>query len=160
MTNRFPLSRFTTLFALVTILPLTGQTTGQTNVAPASKRQSSIQNAAHSPATPQTPDGQPDLQGVWMNTWATPFERPKELAGRQNLTDAEVGEFRKRVKRLFKDQPSDFPVGDNLFLAALANPDHWKNATGSVESADEMLDRDFDNRTSIVIDPPTGESLR
>jgi hypothetical protein len=103
-----------------------------------------------------TPDGQPDLQGVWMNTWATPFERPKELAGRQFLTEAEVQEFRKRVKRLFKDQPSDFPVGDNLFLAALANPEHWKNATGSVESADEMLDRDFDSRTSLVIDPPDG----
>lgn len=91
-----------------------------------------------------------------MNTWAAPFERPKELAGRQNLTDAEVEEFRKRAKRLFKDQNSDLPVGDNLFLAVLANPEIWKNPTGSVESADELLDRDFDNRTSIVIDPPDG----
>lgn len=104
----------------------------------------------------RTPDGQPDLQGVWINTWATPFERPKELAEHPYLTDAEVAEFRKRAKRLFRDQDSDFPVGDNLFLAVLANPGHWKNPINSIEGADEMLDRDFDNRTSLVIDPPDG----
>src|SRR5579859_8090128 len=37
----------------------------------------------------RTPDGQPDLQGVWLNNSATPFERPKSLEGRQFLTDDE-----------------------------------------------------------------------
>ena len=31
---------------------------------------------------PRTPDGQPDLQGVWGNNDATPLERPKEVEGR------------------------------------------------------------------------------
>ena len=28
-------------------------------------------------------DGQPDLQGIWVNNSATPLERPKALEGRQ-----------------------------------------------------------------------------
>src|SRR5205085_7118724 len=38
---------------------------------------------------PRTQDGQPDLQGVWLNSSATPLERPKALEGRSSLTDAE-----------------------------------------------------------------------
>src|SRR6267143_5296594 len=39
---------------------------------------------------PRTPDGQPDLQGVWLSNSATPLERPKALEGKQFLTDEEV----------------------------------------------------------------------
>ena len=48
---------------------------------------------------PRTPDGKPDLQGVWLNQSATPLERPKELAGRESLTDDEVAEFKRRAAR-------------------------------------------------------------
>jgi len=37
---------------------------------------------------PRTPDGQPDLQGVWTNATITPLERPVELAGKEFLTEA------------------------------------------------------------------------
>ena len=36
---------------------------------------------------PRTPDGQPDLQGVWSNNSVTPLQRPKELAGKEYYTD-------------------------------------------------------------------------
>ena len=39
---------------------------------------------------PRTADGRPDLQGFWANNTATPLERPKELAGREFLTDTEA----------------------------------------------------------------------
>src|SRR5216684_9032014 len=74
---------------------------------------------------PRTSDGQPDLQGVWLNNSATPFERPKALEGRQSLTDDEVTELKERASRLFNGGDSDFPGGDNFFLALLANPDHY-----------------------------------
>ncbi len=106
-------------------------------------------------AAPLTSQGQPDLGGVWKNTWATPFERPKELAGREFLTDAEVAEFKRRAKRLFKDQDGDYPVGDSLFMAVLANPEHYRNPN-VLEGSAELMDQDFDNRTSLVIDPPDG----
>src|SRR5438874_2492170 len=101
------------------------------------------------------PDGHPDLQGVWLNNRATPLERPKGLEGRQFLTDDEVIELRKRADRLFKNTNADFAGGDAVFLAALANVDHFKSATATGTTF-EMIEREFDNRTSLIVDPPDG----
>jgi hypothetical protein len=38
------------------------------------------------PGIPLTPEGHPDLQGNWVDNFATPFERPRELEGRPFLT--------------------------------------------------------------------------
>ncbi len=88
--------------------------------------------AASKPWTaPLTPDGQPDLQGNWVNRSATPLERPKQLEGRQSLTDAEVADLKARADRLFKDGYSDMPTGDDVYLAALANLEKYKRATST-----------------------------
>jgi hypothetical protein len=105
---------------------------------------------------PRTPDGQPDLQGTWLNNDATPLERPKALEGKRFLTDEEVAALRKNAARLFGgDVDSDAAGGDNFFLAALANPEVYKsrNATGSGVGAD----REIDNRTSLIVDPSDGK---
>jgi hypothetical protein len=105
---------------------------------------------------PRTVDDQPDLQGVWLNNSATPLERPKALEGKQFLTDEEVAELRKRASRLFDGSGnSDAAGGDAFFLALLANPERYKNpnATGG----DNGFEREFDNRTSLVVDPPDGK---
>ena len=60
---------------------------------------------------PRTPDGQPDLQGVWLSKSATPLERPKALEGRALLTDQEVAELQARANRIFKEGNSDFAAG-------------------------------------------------
>src|ERR1041384_1947325 len=44
---------------------------------------------------PRTPDGQPDLQGVWGFATITPLERPNELAGKQFFTEKEAAEYEK-----------------------------------------------------------------
>ena len=104
---------------------------------------------------PLRPDGHPDLQGVWLNNSATPLERPKALEGRTSLSDQEVAELRKRADRLFKNTNADFAGGDAVYLSALADIDKFKspNSTGSTY---EMIEREFDNRTSLVVDPPDG----
>jgi hypothetical protein len=105
---------------------------------------------------PLTPDGQLDLQGIWLNNSATPLERPKALEGRTTLTDEEVTELRKRATRLFGAKgDNDFANGDNPYLAVLANVERFRNlnATGG---SDEMIERVFDNRTSLIVDPPDG----
>jgi hypothetical protein len=101
-----------------------------------------------------TADGQPDLQGNWVNKNATPLERPKQLEGREFLTDAEVAELKARAVRIFAGGNSDAANGDAVFLAALANVERYKNegATGLTL----FLDREFDNRTALIIDPPDG----
>jgi hypothetical protein len=105
-------------------------------------------------AVPRTPDGQPDLRGVWVSNSATPLERPKALESRTTLTDEEVIELKKRANRIFKDGGSSFAAGDQVFLAAFENVErHISNAT---ENSVEMIDREFDNRTSAISDPPDG----
>ena len=97
----------------------------------------------------------PDLQGVWLNNSATPLERPKQLEGRTSLTNEEVAELRRRADRLFKNTNADFAAGDAVYLAALADIDRFKSST-STGSTFEMIERDFDNRTSLIVDPPDG----
>jgi hypothetical protein len=102
-----------------------------------------------------TPDGHPDLQGIWLNKSATPLERPKQLEGRQFLTDDEVAELQKRADRIFKDGRSDFAIGDNVFIAALSNVETYRSPNGGADSI--AVDREFDNRTALIIDPPDGK---
>jgi hypothetical protein len=45
----------------------------------------------------RTPDGRPDLQGVWTNATITPLERPRELGAKEFFTPAEAAEDRKRA---------------------------------------------------------------
>src|SRR5882672_12162332 len=79
----------------------------------------------------RTADGQPDLQGVWLNKSATPLERPKALEGRAFLTDEEVNQLRKRAARLFDaNGETDFAGGDNVFLAAWANAERYTSPNG------------------------------
>ena len=101
------------------------------------------------------PDGHPDLQGVWLNNRATPLERPKALAGRATLTDAEVAELRQRAERLFNNTNADFAAGDAVFLAALGNIDHFTSTTATGTTF-EMIEREWDNATSLIVDPPDG----
>ena len=103
----------------------------------------------------RTEDGQPDLQGIWLNSAATPLERPKALEGRSRLTDEEVAEFRRRAAVLRADDKNDFAGGDALFLAVLANVAQYKNPN-STGGAGDMIEREFDNRTSLIADPPDG----
>jgi hypothetical protein len=112
--------------------------------------------AARTWTPPLTSDGQPDLQGVWLSNSATPLERPKALAGRPLLTDAEVAELKKRAARLFKSGNSDYAAGDNAFLAAFAGVDEYKNPNISTGGSLEMVEREFDHRTSLIVDPPDG----
>src|SRR5947199_8751834 len=114
--------------------------------------------AAQSWTPPRTPDGQPDLQGIWPDNTVTPFERPKQFGDRGFLTDQEVSVLRQRAARLF-DGSGDLAVGDELFLSLLANPDGVFRTTRPVGDYNHFWIDDglvIDNRTSQVIDPPDG----
>ena len=110
---------------------------------------------------PRTVDGQPDLQGVWDNNNATPLERPKELAGRAFLTEQEVAALKRKAGELFNGQ-TDAAFGDQIFLSVLANVQGSKSGFTSTDgrtgdySSVWLVERDWDNRTSLITDPPDG----
>ena len=60
---------------------------------------------------PRTPDGQPDLEGVWANNNATPLQRPKALEGKEFLSDQELTAIKRAADDLFKDGKSDAAFG-------------------------------------------------
>lgn len=51
---------------------------------------------AKTAAGPRTPDGRPDLQGMWSFANATPLERPGQFAGKETLTQEEAVEFQQQ----------------------------------------------------------------
>jgi hypothetical protein len=110
---------------------------------------------------PRTIDGHPDLQGFWANNNATPLERPKELEGRETLTDEEVAALKKKAAEMFSGN-GDAAFGDNLFETVLANVRGTKKGFKSVdgETGDYSSvwndTRDWNNRTSLITDPPDG----
>jgi hypothetical protein len=111
---------------------------------------------------PRNADGQPDLQGVWSNNTATPLERPKALAGRAYLTDDEVAALKKKAAELFDNGNSDAAFGDSVFESVLENVKGTKAGFKSVDggtgdySSVWTVAREWDNRTSLITDPPDG----
>lgn len=107
---------------------------------------------------PRMPDGKPDLQGVWANNSATPLERPDQLVGRDVLTDFELENLIERAGRLFSNDADDAAFSDSVFEAALGDVTDFTSrdrATGNYNQF-WMAERDFDNRTSLIVDPPSG----
>lgn len=113
--------------------------------------------ASSSYKAPRTPDGQPDLQGVWANNMATPLERPKQLANKPVLTDKELADFKNRAARLF-DGGGDAAFGDGLYNAVAASLDTFVSQDGKTGDYNQfwLVDREWENRTSLVVDPPDG----
>jgi hypothetical protein len=90
---------------------------------------------------PRTPDGQPDLQGIWTNATITPFERPAALADKAFLTETEARALERQAATR-RDEDGPPPTGDvgsyNQF---------WFDSGERVVST---------RRTSLVVDPPDG----
>ena len=142
LTSRFVLAIVIASFVSVSV-PLAGQ-------APAAAPRRAA-GAVGSPAIPRTPDGKPDLQGVWDFRTITPMQRPDALAGKEVLSEQEAAEFEVKNQRNQDNReatPGRLVNGQqsNADLERAYN-DFWWDFGKNIVST---------KRTSLVIDPPDG----
>ena len=93
----------------------------------------------------RTPDGQPDLQGIWSFATITPFERPAELAGKEFFTPKEAADYEQEILKRNNMDRRDGPAETDVRRAY--NDFWWDRGTRIVKT----------RRTSLIIDPPDGK---
>ena len=121
--------------ALVAATSATAQTP-----AAASKAKSASTSKAW---TAKTPDGQPDLQGVWTNATITPFERPTALGAKAVLSEEEAAALEKQTA--VQRQAADEGPGRKGDVGAYNQ--FWMDSGTKVLAT---------RQTSLVVDPPDG----
>jgi hypothetical protein len=102
---------------------------------------------------PRTPEGVPDLQGVWTNNTVTPMQRSKELAGKEFYTEAELAEVQKREReRYAQDEADGLPPANHSGVEG-AGPDdvHYDFAQFGLDRAQAKVA--WNRRTSIIVGP-------
>ena len=109
-------------------------------LVPGTVRGQSAASARKTWSPPRTRDGQPDLQGTWTNVTLTPFERPRELAGKEYFTEQEAAAYEKQMLDRREETPE--VAGDGLVDKHV----WWEQGTKVTGT----------RRTSMVVEPRDG----
>jgi hypothetical protein len=103
--------------------------------------------ATKSYTAPRTPDGHPDLQGVWSNASLTPFQRPKGLGTKEFYTEQEYADNEKRAReRLAKNEAEG-----RLTEPGTADDVHYDFSQYGLDPA--QAKRAPNLRTSLIVGP-------
>ena len=94
---------------------------------------------------PRTPDGQPDIQGIWSNAVLTPMERPADLKDKAFLTEKEALDYEQRTVAK-NNMDNRAGAGTDADLGRAYNDFWWDRGTKVVGT----------RRTSLVVDPADG----
>jgi hypothetical protein len=138
-----------TLEVIAVVVLLAPASAGDQTLSPAAKT-----TPAHKAWTPpRTTDGQPDLHGVWTNNTLTPLERPKELAGKEFYTEAELQDLAKREhERLIQVEDQGQPLANHSGVeGAPADDVHYDFSQFGLDRGQSKLA--WNRRTSIIAGP-------
>jgi hypothetical protein len=106
---------------------------------------------------PRTPDGHPDLQGIWTTQTFTPLQRPPRYADKEFLTEEEAAELLQLLTRdgINPLAGAIFAAGDEerAKLVEQTDPTHYNNAAWLTTPKMKTLSS---RRTSLIVDPPDG----
>jgi len=141
MNRRFlaSLGTLATAPLIAVILPI--QAAGQSGVAAVEKAAAALAPKNWTP--PRTPDGQPDIQGLFTNGILTPLERPDNFTGKPFFTPEAAAAFEKQVIQ----QRNADRRGTGEADVGRAYNDAWWDWGTKVAST---------RQTSLVVDPPDG----
>ena len=92
---------------------------------------------------PKTPWGDPDLQGIWTNTYEVPLQRPSRFANKEFLTEEEIAE-------------SDAQRGARLGQDRRHERGSERDVAGAYNTAIFLSHKPTGRRTSLITDPPDG----
>jgi len=97
---------------------------------------------------PRTPDGRPDLQGVWDYRTIAPLERPPELGTKEFFTAEEAAKFESEENQRQNRDLIDPEVGGLNYPPGGVIPynEFWYDRGNKLGS----------RRTSLIVDPPDG----
>jgi hypothetical protein len=131
-----------------------------TTVAAQGPAAAPARSAAAGKATPRTPWGDPDIQGLYNTAWLTPFERPTQVA-RDALSEQEARALEQQAaaRRERAARPSDGsreapPVGGDGSTGAAGNVGGYNNFW--IDNGEQYFSINGQRRASIVVDPPEG----
>src|SRR5438093_10553353 len=93
---------------------------------------------------PRTPDGQPDLQGIWTNATYTPLERPKNVT-KELYTREEALELSKRAAADEAEQTEPGTIPDV----------HYDFTQFGLDRSQGTMALNL--RSSLIVDPPDGK---
>ena len=129
------LTALTVVLSVATI-PVAGQAP-----SPAAKTNGTAAKKGYAP--PRTPDGQPDLQGFWVNSTYTPLERPKNVT-KELYTPEEAAAAEKAAAAREEEQTTPGTVADV----------HYDLSQFGLDRSQGTLARNL--RTGLIVDPPDG----
>ena len=107
----------------------------------------------------RTPDGQPDLQGLWTSATFTPLERSPHLAGKEFFTEDEAAQLRKILTADGADPLAKTAINEGdqekirKRLQQTKENIHYDNAIWLGTAKPKGLSS---RRTSMIVDPPDG----
>jgi hypothetical protein len=115
--------------------------------------------AARAPIAFRTPEGYPDLQGLWNTATLTPLERPnpsKPVVSDEEAAAVEKSEQARiaRAARPSKGDRSAPPVGGDGSTGAAGNVGGYNNFW--IDRGTSLIQVDGQRRTSIIVDPANG----
>jgi hypothetical protein len=114
------------------------------NLAPLSVAGQTAQTPAAPTTVLETAWGEPDLQGIWANEYATPLQRPAKYANKEFFTEEERADLDRQRSgmRTFSDRVA--PRGTEQDVA------------GAYNAVFQSI-RPTGKRTSLIVDPPDGK---